>query len=273
MQGGAISSNSDQRKGPQAGHSIRFGAIIVGAALLLAAVFVSPADEQTGRPQSLAGRSQYRTYDELRFLIGLRMAPASPASQPEAETDEPDAELAPNPTRVPVAQPRDASTSPSVAAAAIAPASIAATPATQPSACTATSMSAGALVLFDASNRERQVRGLAPLERHDCGATAARIRAEDMALRDYFSHEGAGGDTASSLLRGYGVAYTMAGENLARNNYPAAESAEVAFSALMESATHRDNILSPQFTHVGVASSEDGDGMTYYVMVFIAIAG
>ncbi len=134
-------------------------------------------------------------------------------------------------------------------------------------------MSAGALALFNASNRERQIQGLAPFAPHDCGAAAARVRAKDMALNSYFSHEGAGGETASSLLRGYGVAYTMAGENLAKNNYPAEESAGVAFGALMESAAHRDAILNPRFTHVGVALSEDGDGMKYYVMIFLEIAG
>ena len=134
-------------------------------------------------------------------------------------------------------------------------------------------MSAGALGLFNASNRERQIQGLAPLATHDCGAAAARIRAEDMALRNYFSHEGAGGETAFTLLGGYGVTHSSAAENLARNNYPAEESVSVAFSDLMGSDAHRDIILNPRFTHVGVAWSVDGDGMNYYVMIFLEIAG
>lgn len=130
-------------------------------------------------------------------------------------------------------------------------------------------MSGFALALFNAINNERTQRGLSALADHGCVVYVAQLRSDDMASRGYFSHTSPDGETAFSLLDGYGVPYGWAGENLARNNYPDDQTVGVAIRDLMASEGHRDNILSPNYTHLGVGAAVDGAGMKYFTMVFI----
>ena len=123
--------------------------------------------------------------------------------------------------------------------------------------------------LFDAINSERAERGLSELAAHDCGTHIARLRASDMASRSYFSHTSPDGVTMSSLLGRYGVPYSRAGEDLARNNYPYDRTVAVAASSFMESDAHRAIILDPAYTHLGVGFADDGSGTKYYALIFI----
>ncbi len=99
-------------------------------------------------------------------------------------------------------------------------------------------------------------------------AEVALVRARDLVARDYFAHYGPDGGSAFSELGLRGVGYLLAGENLARNNYPRARSATVAFDGLMASPGHRANILEPRFRAAGVAAVADG-AMWYYITAFI----
>jgi uncharacterized protein YkwD len=118
-------------------------------------------------------------------------------------------------------------------------------------------------------NAERIAAGLPALVVDGDLVTIARIRSSDMATRNYFSHTSPDGQTAFTLLDQWGIPYSWAGENLARNNYPAGESAAVAAEDLMASPPHRENILSPNYTRVGVGYAEDGSGMRYFTIVFV----
>ena len=102
-----------------------------------------------------------------------------------------------------------------------------------------------------------------------CVTYVAQIRSDDMASLDYFSHTSPNGDTAFSLLDDYRVPHGWAGENLARNNYPDDQTVAVAIRDLMASDGHRANILSTNFTSIGVAAAFDGAGMKYFTMIFI----
>ena len=135
--------------------------------------------------------------------------------------------------------------------------------------CPTASMSGFAQALFDAINSERVQAGLPALAVHGCVVYVGQLRSEDMASRNYFSHTSPEGTTAFSLLDQYGVPYGWAGENLARNNYPDDQSVGVAIRDLMASQGHRDNILSANYTHLGVGAAVDGVGMKYFTMVFI----
>ncbi len=97
------------------------------------------------------------------------------------------------------------------------------------------------------------------------------LRAHDLAERGYFAHVSPSGESAVSLMRSLEFAYSDVGENLARNNYPAGQSVEVAFQALMDSDLHRAAILNASFSYVGVASTEDAAGMKYFVVIFLAV--
>jgi uncharacterized protein YkwD len=53
------------------------------------------------------------------------------------------------------------------------------------------------------------------------------------------------------------------------NNYSAAESPERAMTALMNSATHRRNILATEFNKLGVGLVTLPDGRKFYSMIFL----
>jgi uncharacterized protein YkwD len=97
----------------------------------------------------------------------------------------------------------------------------------------------------------------------------ARWRSNDMASRNYFSHTTPEGKVSLDLLRGRGVSYSLAGEILAKNNYPDTQAAGVADSTFMESPTHRAIMLDGRYTQVGVGYAVGGDGMRYFTAVFI----
>lgn len=123
--------------------------------------------------------------------------------------------------------------------------------------------------LFDATNVRRVSQGLAPLRANGYLVGVARIRSQDMATNDYFAHTSpVTGDTAFSLMDAYGVLYDWAGENLAMNNYPAAECVGVADQALWDSPPHRENILNPHYTDMGIGLRVSPDGMYYFTILF-----
>jgi uncharacterized protein YkwD len=117
-------------------------------------------------------------------------------------------------------------------------------------------------------NEARIEAGLATMATMPTLEEVAGVRAEDLAERQYFDHYAPDGSSAFSELSARGVGYGLAGENLARNNYPDNDSLQVAFDALMNSEGHRANILEPRFTRVGVAALLDGD-LWIYVTVFM----
>jgi len=124
-------------------------------------------------------------------------------------------------------------------------------------------------ILFDDINAARIQAGLAPLALDARVVAVARSRSADMAANNYFSHTNPQGQTAFDLLTQAGIAYSWAGEHLARNNYPIAEAATVAFNALMASPPHRENILGANYTAIGVGEVTDASGMAYFTMIFI----
>jgi len=97
----------------------------------------------------------------------------------------------------------------------------------------------------------------------------ASLRASDMAERGYFSHVSPNGETAFSLMEELAdVPWTVAAENIARNNYPDDQAVEVTIRAFMSSEGHRRNILNGNLRRAGVAVVADASGMHYLVVVF-----
>jgi uncharacterized protein YkwD len=130
-------------------------------------------------------------------------------------------------------------------------------------------MDAYSQALFDDTNRRRMESGLAPLRANGWLIGIARIRSQDMADHDYFAHVSPiTGDTAFTLMDKHGVPYGWAGENLAKNNYPDDQTVSVADNALWNSPPHRENILNPNYTDMGIALFVDGSGMKYFTIIF-----
>lgn len=124
-----------------------------------------------------------------------------------------------------------------------------------------TQQSAQALQLL---NRDREKHGLAPLVYSAELSQLAERYAEDMIARKFFSHNDPDGRSPFDRMRASGIAYRHAGENLAINDNVAA-----AQTAFMNSPTHRANVLSPQFTEVGIGVRVAPNGKTYVVQEFI----
>lgn len=95
----------------------------------------------------------------------------------------------------------------------------------------------------------------------------ALVRATDLIENGYFDHYSPAGENAFTELGIRSIYYRLAGENLARNNYPEARTVPAAFDGLMGSPGHRANILEPRFTRAGVAVVKSGK-VWYYVTVF-----
>ena len=122
--------------------------------------------------------------------------------------------------------------------------------------------------MFSGHNSARARAGLSGLQLDGALVRIARQRAQDMASSNYFSHTSPGGQTAFTLLGAAGYAYSVAGENIARNNYPNAQSVGVAMTGFMNSPGHRANILDGRFNNVGIGAAIGADGMKYFAVIF-----
>ncbi len=95
---------------------------------------------------------------------------------------------------------------------------------------------------------------------------AAQVHAEQMARARQQAHvlPNAVYPRAEDRLAAAGYDWEIFGENLALGQTSAAE----AVRSWMDSRGHRSNIVSPQFTELGVGYAIDRAGRPYYVQVF-----
>jgi uncharacterized protein YkwD len=96
----------------------------------------------------------------------------------------------------------------------------------------------------------------------------ARIRAEDMAQKDYFSHQAPDGCDFRCLMGRNGVAVAWAGEVIAWNNTRIEESPAMTISLWRNSPTHYGIITGCQFTRMGTGAAIGQNGKIYHVAVF-----
>ncbi len=100
-------------------------------------------------------------------------------------------------------------------------------------------------------NQERQNQGLAPLSMNAALREAARAHSRDMACNGFFAHTGSDGSSPADRVARYGYSFSYLGENIYAGN-GSYNSPQAAFQAWMNSAGHRENMLSPHFVHVGI---------------------
>ncbi len=113
--------------------------------------------------------------------------------------------------------------------------------------------------LIDLINQERTDAGLNPLIVDSELCRVARIKAEDLYKNNYFSHTSPTYESPFQMMRDFGISFKSAAENIAKTY-----GAESAHNGFMNSPGHRNNILNPGYTHVGV-----GIYGKYYVEMFI----
>lgn len=106
-------------------------------------------------------------------------------------------------------------------------------------------------------NNTRVSRGLNPLTPDQALTNVARQRSGDMLSRNYFSHYTPEGTTVFNLLRGNGVSYQNAGENLAHAKPASAGSVGAFMNAWMNSPTHAANILRGVYNKIGIGLAEN----------------
>ncbi|MBI2609986.1 hypothetical protein HYW53_02310 [Candidatus Giovannonibacteria bacterium] len=107
-------------------------------------------------------------------------------------------------------------------------------------------------VLVDLTNESRAQENMMPLQTNSLLEKAAKLKAEDMAKRGYFSHVAPDGKSPWHFFDEVGYLYQGAGENLAVNFF---DSSDVA-RAWMNSTGHRANILNKQFKEIGISTAE-----------------
>jgi uncharacterized protein YkwD len=107
-------------------------------------------------------------------------------------------------------------------------------------------------------NAERARHGLAPLRRNSILELASQRHSEDMAIRDFYAHETPQGVDPGDRIAaaGYPVVGVTVGENIHWGIEANATPVRIVRD-WMESPGHRENILRPQFTEVGVGVAHD----------------
>lgn len=104
------------------------------------------------------------------------------------------------------------------------------------------------LRVFELTNAERVSRGLRPLIWHEGLAQVSRAHSIDMVTRGFFAHTCPSGIGLRGRVDNAGIrGWWMLAENLAGAPTP-----EQAVMQWMASPGHRDNILNPNLTHLGV---------------------
>jgi len=111
-------------------------------------------------------------------------------------------------------------------------------------------------------NIERANAGLPALKNDWELARVAEFKSQDMRDKNYFSHTSPTYGSPFTMMKNFGITYKSAGENIASGQQTAAE----VVRAWMNSEGHRANILSKNFTHIGVGYVKEGN---YWTQMFI----
>ncbi len=112
-------------------------------------------------------------------------------------------------------------------------------------------------------NNERTSRGLPALVFDARLRDVGRSHSEDMFKRGYFSHYSSEKKSVADRATAAGVDFLIVGENLAY-----APSVELAHKGLMNSEGHRANILSTDYTKVGIGVVDGGVYGKMFTQVF-----
>jgi len=127
-----------------------------------------------------------------------------------------------------------------------------------------TTLSADEQEIFNLINQQRINNGLKALTIDYEVQRVAKIKAQEMVDRNYFSHTSPTYGSPFDMLNSFKVSYSTAGENLAGNSNNSA-----AVTAWMNSSGHKANILNSSFTHTGIGVVNSSKYGKVYVQMFI----
>jgi uncharacterized protein YkwD len=115
-------------------------------------------------------------------------------------------------------------------------------------------------LVIDLTNRARRAKGLPPLIKDDELTNVARAYSDDMLVRRFFDHTTPDGVTFDARISDHYPHWVRyMGENIwyasGYNPVNAQRLAKEIVDDWMSSPGHRDNLLDPDFTHLGVGVS------------------
>ncbi len=119
-------------------------------------------------------------------------------------------------------------------------------------------------ILFRLLNEDRARNGLPALIFDEELSRIARIKSQDMADNNYFSHTSPTYGNVRSMLTRFGAEFRSAGENIARSR-----SVYHSNAAFLSSEGHRRNMLSSTFTHVGIGVVVNAFGFVTVTEIFV----
>lgn len=124
----------------------------------------------------------------------------------------------------------------------------------------------GAVVAL--TNEEREEQHLPMFTANALLTSAAQLKADDMAAKSYYAHVSPDGTVPPYWLDRVGYKYQIMAENLVIDR----PNADAVVSAWMSSSDHRENILNPVFTEIGigVAHGVYKEQKTTYVVQMLA---
>lgn len=113
-------------------------------------------------------------------------------------------------------------------------------------------------------NIERQKAGLSALTLDTSISNVARKKSQDMANNNYFAHQSPTYGSAGDMLKQFGIKWSAWGENIASGQ----RTPEAVVTAWMNSEGHRANILSSNFSKIGVGYAVNSNGTPYWTQMF-----
>lgn len=187
--------------------------------------------------------------------------PSAPTKEPAATTPEPSATptAAPVPTAAPQATAKPTHIPTAKPTVKPVPTKV---PSTDDD-YTTDSISAQEKTAWNLLNSDRNSNGLSSLPLDAELSRIARIKSEDMRDNGYFAHESPTYGNVRDMLKRFGYSFSAAGENIA--HHATVLKAQAAF---MSSDGHRRNILSSNWTRVGVGVCYDAQGYVYVTQIF-----
>jgi len=102
------------------------------------------------------------------------------------------------------------------------------------------------------TNEKRVQAGLSPLQENGSLSQAAQAKGADMLVKGYWAHVAPDGTQPWFFFANAGYKYRFAGENLARDF----TNPNSTVDAWMASASHRENLLSPNYKEIGIGVVE-----------------
>lgn len=133
-----------------------------------------------------------------------------------------------------------------------------------PTESTNTAVSSYEQKVVELVNVERQKAGLPALKLDAAISNVARIKSKDMADNNYFAHQSPTYGSAGDMLSKFGIKWSAWGENIASGQ----KTPEAVVTAWMNSSGHRANILSSNYSRIGVGYVTNSNGTPYWTQMF-----